>query len=157
MSHRPYFHLRKILNEASCDPCWPSGIRLAAFEPDKHAVDAHQCLTAAFAQGGGSVPPFEQWWTTLRSDPEFETTLFFIAVDAEGQIAGLAQCWSSGFIKDLAVASEWRRRGLGQALLLHVFACFRQRGAPHVDLKVERDNPSGAARLYHRAGMKALA
>jgi len=156
MNHRPYFHLRKILDQASYDACWPAGARLEAFDAGKHAADVHQLLTKAFAQGGGSVAPFDAWWATLCGDPEFDPALVFVAVDGEERIAGVAQCWTSAFIKDLAVASEWRRRGLGQALLLHAFECFRQRGAPHVELKVEIDNPSGAVRLYQRMGMKVL-
>ncbi|MDB5766066.1 MAG: putative acetyltransferase [Collimonas fungivorans] len=126
------------------------------FDADKHAVGAHGLLASAFAQGGGSVPPLESWWAALRGNPEFDPALLFIAMDGEEQIAGIAQCWTSAYIKDLAVASEWRRRGLGEALLLHAFECFRQRGAPHVELKVEIDNPSGALRLYQRMGMEAL-
>ncbi|WP_304359436.1 GNAT family N-acetyltransferase [Collimonas fungivorans] len=156
MNHRPYFHLRKILDQTSYDARWPAGIRLEMFDADKHAVGAHGLLASAFAQGGGSVPPLESWWAALRGNPEFDPALLFIAMDGEEQIAGIAQCWTSAYIKDLAVASEWRRRGLGEALLLHAFECFRQRGAPHVELKVEIDNPSGALRLYQRMGMEAL-
>ena len=58
-------------------------------------------------------------------------------------------------MKDLVVHETWRRRGLGEALLLHVFATFRARGAEAVELKVQSDN-TGAVRLYERAGMRVV-
>ena len=58
-------------------------------------------------------------------------------------------------MKDLVVHPDWRRRGLGEALLLHVFAEFHRRGAARVDLKVWENN-SDARRLYGRMGMRAV-
>ena len=57
-----------------------------------------------------------------------------------GALAGVAQCWTGAFLKDLAVRPDMRRHGLGRALLHHCFAVFRRRGAPAVDLKVEAEN-----------------
>ena len=48
----------------------------------------------------------------------------------------------------------WRRRGLGLALLLRSFGQFYERGQRRVALSVDSDNPSGATRLYERAGMR---
>lgn len=63
----------------------------------------------------------------------------------------------SAFIKDLVVHPSARRLGLGEALLRQAFLAFAARGADAVDLKVEIDNPTGARRLYERAGMKEVA
>jgi ribosomal protein S18 acetylase RimI-like enzyme len=76
----------------------------------------------------------------------------FLALDHTDGLAGVALCWTSAFLKDLAVRADMRRRGLGEALLLHVLSIFRARGATHVDLKVELDNTDGI-RLYQRCGM----
>ena len=76
----------------------------------------------------------------------------FVAVGAAGDPVGLAQCWTSGFIKDLAVVPPWRGRGIGDALLAEVFLEFRNRGLPHVDLKVGAAN-APALSVYRRAGM----
>jgi ribosomal protein S18 acetylase RimI-like enzyme len=153
----PFINLRQDLTAEARSPSWPTGIRSETFNLDHDAQEAHAVLVMAYAKGGGSVEPFSVWWPNLSSDPEFDATLFFIAVDTQRGIVGVAQCWTSAFIKDLAVAPNWRRRGIGEALLLHAFACFRHRGAQYVDLKVQVDNPSGAARLYHRVGMRSVA
>ena len=79
----------------------------------------------------------------------------FLARDGTGRLAGVAQCWTSGFVKDLAVARDWRRRGLGRALMLRVFAAFAERGAPSVDLKVRAGNTAGRA-FYDALGMRKV-
>jgi ribosomal protein S18 acetylase RimI-like enzyme len=42
-------------------------------------------------------------------------------------------------------------------MLAAVFTDFREQGRPCVELKVQRDNPSGAERLYERLGFRTLA
>jgi mycothiol synthase len=41
-------------------------------------------------------------------------------------------------------------------LLQHVFVEFRRRGEAHVGLGVDTENPTGATRLYERAGMRIV-
>jgi ribosomal protein S18 acetylase RimI-like enzyme len=49
---------------------------------------------------------------------------------------------------------EYRQRGLGQTLLQHTFAEFARRGFTAVGLGVDAENPTGAVRVYERAGMR---
>jgi ribosomal protein S18 acetylase RimI-like enzyme len=144
--------LRRDLSAVVDAAVWPEGFSLRAFTP-KDASAVHRLMRIAYAEGGGSVGAFDDWWPRLRDDDEFDANLCFLAVDGGGEIVGAAQCWTSAFVKDLVVHPDARRRGLGEALLLTAFEAFRRRGAAHVDLKVEADNPSGAARLYRRLGM----
>jgi ribosomal protein S18 acetylase RimI-like enzyme len=51
------------------------------------------------------------------------------------------------------VRRPWRRRGLGEALLLRALGQFYERGERVVQLGVDAENPSGATRLYERVGM----
>ncbi len=48
----------------------------------------------------------------------------------------------------------WRRQGLGEALLLRSFQAFRERGYTRGTLGVDASSPTGATRLYERAGMR---
>jgi len=59
-----------------------------------------------------------------------------------------------GWIGTLGVREGWRRRGLGLALLRESFRRFRETGETAVALGVDADNPTGATRLYERAGMQ---
>lgn len=156
MSISTHTHLRKDLLGATPTPLWPPGAKLERFAPEQHSKPAHALLVEAYRGGGGQVASYEDWWAALRSDPEYDPAVFFLAVDGGNHVVGLAQCWISAYLKDLAVAKSWQCRGIGQALVLHAFAVFRARGAIHLDLKVEDDNPSGAGRLYQQLGMRPV-
>lgn len=144
--------MRRSLSAPFPAPTWPEGIRLVPFE-DQHALAAHALLVEAYSAGGGSVPArFVPWWEIVSSDEEFDPELCFVALDAENRMAGFALCWTSSFVKDIAVAPSQRRKGIGEALLLAAFAALKARGNDQVGLKVEANNPSGARRLYERLG-----
>lgn len=150
----PALRMRRLLIAPVPSPDWPEGAQLLTFAPE-YAASVHALLAAAYANGGGSVPPFSVWWTALSHDTEFDAALCFVAQDETGRMIGVAQCWSSAFVKDLAIHPDWRRRGLGRALLLHAFHVFRERGAGAVDLKVEAGNAAAMA-LYERVGMQVV-
>ena len=60
-----------------------------------------------------------------------------------------------GWIRTLGVRRSWRKRGLGEALLLHSFTDFYGRGMKIIGLGVDAQNPTGATRLYQKVGMHA--
>ena len=61
-----------------------------------------------------------------------------------------------GWIRTLGVRPPWRKRGLGEALLLHSFGEFYKRGTKTIGLGVDAQNPTGATRLYQKVGMVAV-
>ena len=153
----PFVSMRRSLLAPFPAPAWPAGIAPVPFASE-HALAAHALLVAAYAQGGGSVPErFVPWWDAVSSDEEFDPALCFVAMAEDGAMAGFALCWTSSFIKDIAVASAHRRKGVGEALLLSAFRALKARGHQEVRLKVEAGNPSGAQRLYERLGFVAAA
>jgi len=156
MAERLVLRMRRSLAEPGPDPVWPAGTGLIPFEPDRHAEKLHALLVEAYSRGGGYVEPFAIWWPSLRDDSEYDPALVFIAGDERGEIVGVAQCWTSAFVKDLAVAPALRRHGLGSALLSHALQVFRKRGAAFLDLKVDAHNPSGAVRLYRSLGFEKI-
>ncbi len=143
------------LSGASPEPPWPEGIRLRPFVAERDAPEVHATLVEAFAGSDERVAPYEEWLPWVTGDPSYDPALVFVAA-ADGIVAGVAQCWTEGFVKDLAVRPAFRGRGLGEALLYAVFAEFAGRGVGGVRLKVDADNPTGAVRLYRRAGMREL-
>ena len=60
----------------------------------------------------------------------------------------------TGYVNLLGVRRPWRKQGLGEALLLHSFGVFRERGYTRATLGVDASSPTGATRLYERAGMR---
>jgi len=142
--------MRRDLAAPVAAPVWPEDVALRPFmSGDARAV--HALLQAAYANGGGTVETFAGWWDTLVTDSEYEPALCFTAWSADS-LVGVAQCWTSAFVKDLAVDPGWRRHGVATALLLTAFRAFRDRGARSVDLKVQADN-AGAIRVYENLGM----
>jgi ribosomal protein S18 acetylase RimI-like enzyme len=133
------------------EPVWPEGVRVRTWR-DEDAESLHALLVHSYRHGGGSVAPFETWLPQMTSDAEFDPEVWFVA-ESEAVLVGAALCWSSAFVKDLVVHESWRRRGLGEALLLHVLRVFAARGAAAVELKVQAGNRP-AVRLYERVGMR---
>jgi ribosomal protein S18 acetylase RimI-like enzyme len=115
---------------------------------------AHAVLALGFWQGGGGAPKFRTWWSQLRKDSEYDPALCFVAVDTEG-VVGMIQCWTMGFVKDVAVHPGARRAGIGRALMLTAFGAFKARGFHHIDLKVREEN-SPALRLYEALDMTVV-
>ena len=129
---------------------WPDDIELSTYRPELAAA-VHQLMQLGYREGGGRVPALEEWQLRFESDAEYDPELCFIARDNEGVI-GVAQCWTSSYIKNLVVHPRAQGRGLGRALLLNAFEVFQQRREGFVDLKVLEDNLR-AQRLYESAGM----
>ena len=149
MADSPHIRLRKHLDAPLATPVWPDGVKPVHFEAtDARAI--HALLDVGFP--GGLVAPFADWYGNLTTDSEFDPALCIAAVTDDDRVVGFVQCWTADFIKDLAVAPDARGKGIGEALLLTVFAAFAARGTDYVDLKVEIDN-APAQRLYRRLGM----
>lgn len=145
--------LRRDLAEVLPPVIWPSGISLTDYRPAL-AEAVHGLMELAYQQGGGQVPALDLWRDQFETDAEYDPALCFIASDAHGLI-GVAQCWTSAYIKDLVVHPRARGQGLGRALLLHAFTVFQQRREGFVDLKVLEDNQR-ARRLYESVGMRLV-
>ncbi len=156
MTDASYFHMRRSLSGTLEAAVWPNGVRLKPFS-EGCAGGCHALLELAYEKGGGSVPAFEDWWTSLSQDGEYDPALCFPVYGDDGGLLGFAQCWTSGFVKDLGVHPDHRRRGIGRALLTHIFQIFRRRGVEAVSLKVEASNPSGAVQFYEDLGLRRIA
>ncbi|MCK7537747.1 MAG: GNAT family N-acetyltransferase [Marinilabiliales bacterium] len=107
--------------------------------------------------GVTSPVPTEAWVASLSRS--VIRSLWFIAWDGD-QIAGYSLCrfrMGIGWVGTLGVRRAWRKRGLGEALLLHSFAEFYKRDMKVIGLGVDAANPTGATRLYQKAGMKIAA
>lgn len=153
---RRYYRMVIDLDDPPSPPAVPEGIRIATFQTED-ARAFHAALDEAFADEWNFVPiAFDEWVQQRLNDPETDTSLWFIAWDGD-EIAGTARCdpsrFGMGWIGAIAVRERWRRRGIGLALLQQSFGEFFRRGERRVGLGVDALNPTGATRLYERAGM----
>jgi mycothiol synthase len=156
---RHFFQMRIELDAPPAAPEWPAGVELAMFRPED-ARDFYSTLDEAFAdEWGFHQLSFDEWRERRLEAPDVDTSLWFIA-RAGKEVAGVVRCEANrdggGWIGALGVLKPWRRRGVGLALLRHAFVEFHRRGEPHVGLGVDAQNPTGATRLYERAGMRVV-
>jgi mycothiol synthase len=139
-------------------PRWPEGFTIGTFEPED-ARAFHSALDDAFAEEWNFVPePFERWAERrIENSPTFDPSLWFIVRQGEeiaAVLRGDPEVEGAGWVGALPVRKPWRKRGLGLALLHHAFGEFSRRGQQRVALGVDAQNPTGATRLYERAGMR---
>jgi mycothiol synthase len=161
---RPIRHSYRMAIELGATPeppSWPEGIDVRAFRPGEGPAVFEVFRETWRDTLEPEEEPYEEWahWTVEREG--FDPSLWFLACNRD-EIAGFSLCrpvetrHDSGIVSLLGVRRPWRRRGLGEALLRHSFIEFHARGFSRVVLGVDADSPTGAPRLYERAGMHVV-
>lgn len=137
-------------------PAFPDDVSVRSYR-DEDARALHAFLVLAYAQNNERIDPFDTWLHFMTGHGEFGRAWWHLA-ESGGELAGCALTWApyeqKGWVKDLAVHPEHRRRGLGEALLHHAARAYRDAGVGQVGLKVDSDNPTRAPRLYERVGYR---
>ena len=153
---RYHWRMEIKLEAAPPKPVWSDGVELRPFIREEHDRTVWQADNEAFRDHWGSHESTFEYWEHRKFDkPEFDPSLWMIAWDGD-QIAGYSQNrfrMGIGWIGTLGVRRPWRKKGLGLALLQHSFGEFYKRDTTTIGLGVDASNPTGATRLYQRAGM----
>jgi mycothiol synthase len=135
---------------------WPDGLELRPFVKEEHAVVVWEAQNESFRDHWGSHEvTFEDFAHHRFEGPNFDSTLWAVAWDGN-EVAGFSinrLRMGIGWIGTLGVRRPWRKKGLGLALLQYSFGEFYKRGMTTIGLGVDASNPTGATRLYQRAGM----
>jgi mycothiol synthase len=154
------FRLVRRIEIRTESPSWPAGTSVRTFRlrVDDRAVYELHMETNADQAGTFEPEPFERW-RERNLGGSFDPSLWFIA-ETDGAPIGICLCRPEsgadrtlGWVSFIGVRARWRRHGLGLALLLHAFGELHRRGIARVSLGVHGENPTGAPRLYERAGM----
>ena len=146
------------LEEPPPVPDWPDGCRLRPFVPGQDDRRVYEFVMEAFRWPGYVPPSFEDWRERMLDTESFRADLWFLLVAEGDELVGTALCVDYefyGWVRNLAVAEAWRGRGIGAALLQHVFGEFYRRGQPKIGLGVDGKNPD-AYRFYERVGMRQV-
>jgi mycothiol synthase len=153
---RYFWRMEIKLQQAPPVVVFPDGIEVRPFIKEDHAVAVWQADTEAFRDHWGSHDStYEDWSHRKFGNPNFDPALWMVAWDGD-QVAGFSQNRfrnGVGWIGTIGVRRPWRKLGLGLALLQHSFGEFYKRGMTTIGLGVDASNPTGATRLYQRAGM----
>lgn len=159
--------MRIDLHDDLPEPVWPDGVAVRTYQHEDDLEALVAATQESFADHWGHVDsPLEEeikrWRERIGADKSFDPSLWYLAVDGR-QIAGFALCSpdiggdpARSELDPLAVRAAWRRKGIGLALLHHAFREALARGQAAVELEMDSENLTGAARLYERAGMHVI-
>ena len=156
------FELRRVDFAGEPDPpADVEDISVRGFNSED-AQRLYEAHVQAFADHGGEgEETYEDFRHHHLDAPEYDAGLWFVAWDGD-ELAGYVGAQeksredpSRGYIALLGVRRPYRRRGLGEALLLHAFGALHGRGRLGVDLHVDADSLTGATGLYAKVGMTA--
>jgi mycothiol synthase len=154
---RHHFHMAIDLDGPPPAPAWPPGLTTRTFVPGADDEAVRELMNEAFRNEYGYVPDTpERWRERLIEIETFDPELWLLAHEG-GVLVGAALSYAypdGGWVQGIGVRAAARRRGLGLALLRATFAAFWERRVTAVALSVDAENPTGATRLYERAGMR---
>ncbi len=135
-------------------PKLPDGLEMRSCRPGDDEPAIYGTIQEAFQDHWSFGPsPFEEWMDRRVFDP----SLSFLITEGD-EVAATVVCRifgdEFGWIGELGVRNQWRRRGLGSALLTRSFIEFYRRGIKRVALGVDTQNANRATQLYERLGMQ---
>jgi len=155
------YHWRMGIDLAAAPPVpfLPARFEIRPFVKDEHVMAVWQARNEAFKDNWGSHSlTFDEFSYFTFDNPEYDPTLWIVIWDGK-EVAGFSinhNRMDIGWIHILGVRPAWRKKGLGLALLHHSFGEFYKRGMKTIGLGVDASNPTGATRLYQKAGMRTV-
>ena len=139
-------------------PVWPDGIAVRNVENEADERRLYAAAEEAFRDQWGYVPRTFEQWVGRKKRHGHDPGLWLMALDGDevaGAVVGAIFPETYSRIYTVAVRRPWRRRGVALALLREAFRRFAERGESLVALGVDAASPTGATRLYEKAGMRA--
>jgi mycothiol synthase len=155
--------VRRTLDDIAL-PDLPEGIEIRPVAGRQQLRQLFDADVEAFTDHWGgfdsSDAAFEGWFT----DPDYDHALFVVAWDGDEIAGGVTNVISEheneelgrqrGLLDSVFVRRPWRGRGLGAALVGRSLQLLRDHGMESAWLGVDADNPTGALRLYEKAGFE---
>lgn len=144
----------------------PPEIIIRTISPDEY-YDIYLLKEEAFSDHWGHIGTTEEeGWKEFQSehlqDPNYDSDLWF-AAEVNGVLAGFIFGYKStpmgedyGWVAILGVKREFRKSGIGKALLLHFFHQIKEKGSKKVGLSVDTDSLTGATKLYESVGLRVI-
>ncbi len=164
---RFFFRMRAPLRpDRDAGPA-PAGVRIRRFRAEDDET-VRRVSNETFGDHWGSTPlDAERWRAEYADAKSFRPQHSFVA-EADGRIVGYlmtaefegetqARGYPSGYVSRIGTLRSARGRGIATALLAHTMADLAAHGYPFVELAVDADSPTGAGRLYERAGFSTIA
>jgi mycothiol synthase len=145
--------------ERAPEPRVPPGIELRLFREPEERRAVYEAIEEAFEDHWEHRRrSFEEWSKRAFDVEGYDPSLIWLALEGSEVVAANVCYWKRqgdwGWVGSIGVRPAWRRRGIAEALLETSFAEFFRRGEHRVALGVDAESPTGATRLYEKAGMR---
>lgn len=161
-SVRHFFTMRIHFAQPPQPGALPAGFRVRVATRDEDWRPIFDVRRDAWRDHFGYVEgPYEQDYQRWKQgwEERFAPGCWLLIEDDQ-TIAGICLCEPTyggdeghGWIQTVGVRRAYRQRGLAMALLQHAFVALYAMGRTGVSLGVDASSPTGAVRLYERAGM----
>lgn len=152
------------LDDSLSEPQPVEGVTLRAYRRPEDNAATLQALNSAFSDAFDFQPLDDARWEYAMSASYVRPDLSWVAEprDEPGRIVGFAICWITdeenrrsgrleGWVEGIGVVREWRRRGIGRALLLNSLHSLRSAGMEAALADVDSQSVA-ATRLFQLAG-----
>ena len=150
--------MRARLDAPPPAPVWPEGIGIRTYRGPEDDDALFAAGEEAFSDMWNRPPSTKERWLQPTRADGFDPSLWFLPYDlATGDVVGVCLCFDvegTGSVENVGVRRAWRKRGIGLAMLNHALGEFWRRGIHNADLSVDAASPTGAPRLYARAGFE---
>lgn len=155
---RHYWHMELALPRQLEPGADPPGVNVTDFDPRSDLAELVAVLDEALAEDRGyRRGRFEEWAGQEMASPTYDPALWQVA-RADRTIVGAVtgESDAEGWISFLGVLAAFRGRGIGGALLRHLFTKLADRGAERVIVNVDAANPNKATAVYEGVGMNVV-
>jgi len=153
---RRFLVMRMTLAAEPPEPRWPDGVTVNGFEREDGPA-FHAAYENSFADHWShNRREFDEWRADHLDRPDAATDLWAVVRAGDEIVAGttlIREREGAAWVSRLFTVREWRRRGIGEALLHDAFGKFWREGRREVALGVDAASTTGAHRLYERIGM----
>ena len=155
---RHFWHMERMLSWPFEPGADPPGVLMTDFDPDNDFFEVNAVLSEALADDRGyRTGRFQQWAAQEMRSPTYDPTLWQVA-KVGGQPVGAVtgEAGDPGWVSFLGVLAAFRGRGIGAALLRHLFTKLADRSIERVLVNVDAANPSKATAVYEGVGMQVI-
>jgi ribosomal protein S18 acetylase RimI-like enzyme len=134
----------------------PEGITIRLFQPDHDEKTLFTLYDETFQDTWGYTKKDFSTWISQKKGDGYDPSLWFIVwLDTIPVGFLMSRMQEDGlFIDLLGVKREYRKHGIGKALLLHTFGVAYQRNQKTILLYVDSDSLTNANMLYQQVGMR---